>query len=209
MRCTNNTVGTCAGRASKRAWGMAKEFAEDGRIITLTTYRNGFFVKEEKINRYDKFGMKQGMWRDFYPSGSPKSEGTYKEDLKSGVFREFTSDGVVSRMEIWKNGQLVPDEAVNIQLEIKRDYFNNGRPKSSVNLINGVKEGVYREYDNRGTITGSRLYDKDRVIAEGGIIDERGLQQGKWKYFYADGKLRSEGNFKDGQRDGTPQCAAR
>ena len=182
--------------------GVAREFAEDGKIITVTTYRNGFFVKEEKINRVDKFGFKQGMWKLFYDDGSTKEDGSWKDDKKNGVFRWYTQEGVLNRMEIWKNDELVPDEAVNVKLDIKRDYYNNGRPKSSVNLINGVKEGVYRDYDNLGTITGSKLYDKDRVIAEGGIVDANGQQQGEWKYFYSDGKVKSKGFFKDGKRDG-------
>jgi antitoxin component YwqK of YwqJK toxin-antitoxin module len=146
--------------------------------------------------------LKQGLWRTYYKSGNPQTEFNYRDDKKHGTFRWFSDEGIVTKMEIWKNGELALDEAVNMKLDIKRDYYNNGRPKSSVNLINGVKEGVYREYDNLGKITGSKLYDKDKIIAEGGIVDARGLQQGKWKYFYADGKIRMEGEFKDGMRDG-------
>ncbi|MFM1744316.1 MAG: hypothetical protein RLZZ630_253, partial [Bacteroidota bacterium] len=182
--------------------GIAKEFAEDGRIITLTTYKSGFFVKQEKINRTDKFGFKQGPWKEFYPSGVVKEDGYWKDDKKNGVFRWLGPEGIVIRMEIWKNGELSKDELANVKLDIKRDYHNNGRPKSSVNLINGLREGVYREFDNKGNTTGSRLYDKDRVIAEGGTVDPQGRQQGSWKYFYEDGKLRMEGTYVNGERSG-------
>jgi len=163
--------------------GVAREFAEDGRIITLTTYKNGFFVKQEKINRYDKFGFRQGSWKECYPSGVVKEDGVWKDDKKNGVFRWLSPDGVMMKMEIWKNGELMQDELVNVKLDIKREYHNNGRPKSSVNLINGIKEGVYREFDREGNITVSKLYEKDRVIAEGGTVDPQGRQQGKWNLF--------------------------
>ena len=182
--------------------GIAREYAEDGRIITLTSYKNGFFVKQEKINRYDKFGFKQGPWKEFYASGVVKEDGVWKDDKKNGIFRWLGPEGIVMRMEVWKNGELVQDELANVKLDIKRDYHNNGRPKSSVNIINGVKEGVYREFDKEGNITISKLYEKDKVIAEGGTVDPQGRQQGKWTYYYADGKIKSTGSFKDGLREG-------
>ncbi|MBL0097651.1 MAG: toxin-antitoxin system YwqK family antitoxin [Bacteroidetes bacterium] len=175
--------------------GIAKEFAEDGRIVTLTTYKNGFFVKQEKINRYDKFGFKQGVWKEFYPSGVVKEDGTWKDDVKNGIFRWLTPDGIVKKMEIWKNGSLVEDELANVKLDIKREYHNTGRPKSSVNIINGVKEGVYREFDKEGNITISKLYEKDKIIAEGGTVDPQGRQQGMWKYYYPDGSYEGRGQL--------------
>jgi len=182
--------------------GIAKEFSEEGRIITLTTYKSGFFVKQEKINRIDKFGFKQGPWKEFYPSGVVKEDGVWKDDMKNGIFRWLSPDGIVLRMEIWKRGELVEDELANVKLDIKRDYHNNGRPKSSVNIINGVKEGVYREFDKEGNITISKLYEKDKVYAEGGTVDAQGRQQGQWKYFYNTGKVKAEGGYKNGQREG-------
>ncbi|MBK7681679.1 MAG: hypothetical protein IPJ26_03980 [Bacteroidetes bacterium] len=43
-----------------------------------------------------------------------------------------------------------------------------------MNIINGVKEGVYREFDKEGNITISKLYEKDKVYAEGGTVDAQG-----------------------------------
>src|SRR5205085_6447467 len=61
--------------------GLAREFdPADGRVITVTTYKNGYFTKEEKINRIDKFGMKQGPWKDFYDNDKTKSDGYYTDD---------------------------------------------------------------------------------------------------------------------------------
>lgn len=173
--------------------GIAKEFAEDGRIITLTTYKNGFFVKQEKINRYDKFGFKQGPWKEFYPSGVVKEDGTWKDDKKNGIFRWLGPEGIVMKMEVWKNGELVQDELANIKLDIKREYHNNGRPKSSVNIIDGVKEGVLREFDREGNITTSRLYEKDKIVAEGGTVDAQGRPAGKVEIFLCRWKNKGRG----------------
>lgn len=67
-------------------------------------------------------------------------------------------------MENWRNGELVIDEQNNVSLEINRKYHNNGRPKSSVNIINGVMEGYYREYNDSGAIVLSKIYEKIKSL---------------------------------------------
>ena len=62
---------------------------------------------------------------------------------------------------------------------------------------------VWKSKDKEGNITISKLYEKDKIIAEGGTVDPQGRQQGMWKYYYPDGSMKAEGSFKDGLRDGT------
>lgn len=182
--------------------GVAKEFAEDGRIITLTIYDKGYFKKEEKINRLDKFGMKQGTWKEFYINEKVKTESTFKDNLLDGVYREYGEDGMVTKMEIYRNGKLVEqNQETKVKLEIKRDYHVGGYVKSSVNIRDGLKEGIYRLYDTTGKVVESRLYERGDVVAEG-IIDEFGKEQGPWKFLYPDKSIKAEGNYKNGKREG-------
>src|SRR5688572_8808778 len=181
--------------------GLGRSFAEDGRIIALTTYKNGYITKEEKINRVDKFNFKQGVWKEFYPDQKVKTEAIYYDDKLNGPFKYYAVDGSVKKVEMYKDGVLVIDQTADVKLEIERDYHNNGRVKSSVNIIDGRKQGVYREYDRQGTITASKVYRSDEVIGEG-IVDGSMLYQGPWKFFYPGGALKSEGNYKDGKREG-------
>ena len=182
--------------------GLSKEYADDGRIITITLYDKGYFKKEEKINRIDKFGLKQGTWKEFYPKDKIKTESSFKDDLLHGVYREYGEDGMVTRMEIYSNGRLVEqNKETKVKLEIKRDYYTGGYVKSSVNIRDGVKEGIYRMYDTTGHVIESKLYEKGEIIAEG-IIDEFGKEQGPWKFLYPDKSIKAEGNYKDGKRIG-------
>ena len=43
--------------------GIGREFSKDSLILTITVYKNGYVTREEKINRKDKFGKKQGNWK--------------------------------------------------------------------------------------------------------------------------------------------------
>lgn len=148
--------------------GLAIEYASDGRVITLTDYDRGYLKKEEKINRIDKFGLKQGVWKEFYDGNlAVKSEGKYSDDRKDGLFKTYKKDGTLIKTELYRNGELFIDKLTHKELTIDRDYYNNGRPKSSVNLLDGIKQGVYREYDRNGNITAGKIYRDDKVIAEG------------------------------------------
>jgi antitoxin component YwqK of YwqJK toxin-antitoxin module len=182
--------------------GRSTTFSEDdGRILSIITYKSDLISSEEKLNRKDKFGAKQGIWKEFFESGKVKTEWTYKDDLLNGSVRYFSEDGSVKKMEVYRNGQIVIDNTPDVKLEIERDYHSNGRVKSSVNIIDGKKQGVYREYSRTGEITASKMFSNDEVSGEG-IVDENMLMQGKWKMYYPGGKLKSEGEYKDGKRTG-------
>lgn len=182
--------------------GLCVVYAEDdGRIISLITYKSDVVFKEDKLNRKDKFGAKQGLWREFFPSGKVKTEWMYKDDQLDGMVRYFKDDGSVMKTEVYRNGQRVIDQTPDVKLEIDRDYHNNGRVKSSVNIIDGKKQGVYREYSRTGEITASKMYQNDEVTGEG-IVDADMKMQGKWKIYYPGGKLKAEGDYKDGKRTG-------
>jgi antitoxin component YwqK of YwqJK toxin-antitoxin module len=181
--------------------GNGRSYDETGNVINLSIYKNGYLVKDEKINRKDKFSFKQGTWKEFYPDFVVKKEANYKDDKLEGPVKYYNPEGQFTKMDIFKDGELVIDKTANVKLEIDRDYHAGGRVKSSVNIIDGKKQGVYREYDIKGNITSSKLYRDNEIYAEG-LVDENMKYQGPWKFYYKSGKLRSEGSFKDGNRDG-------
>ena len=73
--------------------GLAKEYGDDGRIITLITYKNGFITDRELINRYDNNHQKNGLWKYFFPNGVVKKEGYYLHGQENGYFKEYDMDG--------------------------------------------------------------------------------------------------------------------
>jgi uncharacterized protein len=182
--------------------GMAREFAEDGRLILATTYRNGYFQKEEKINRIDKLGMKQGIWKEFYENDQPKSEGNYKDDKRDGIFKQYSMDGRVINKEEWRNGELlIAQKKEEEKFEVKRQYYQTGATKIVGTYKKGVPEGVFRQYDEKGNLEGTKVYHAGKMLREG-IMDEQGREQGQWKEYYESGHLRSIGNYVDGRREG-------
>jgi antitoxin component YwqK of YwqJK toxin-antitoxin module len=157
--------------------GVGKEFDKNGTIITITTYKNGFVNREEKINRTDKFGKKQGIWKEFYPDGSVYKEMKYRDDLLDGYYKEFAKDGNLLLAQKYIEGVLQKNVAELVKLDVKNTYHANGRIKTSGTANKGLPEGITRKYDEEGKITGGELYKEGYLIGEG-VTDEKGYKTG-------------------------------
>ncbi len=187
--------------ANGKEEGKSIEYATDGRIITLLTYRNGFIYTEERINRFDEENKRTGVWRDLYPGGIVSEDGNWTKGLRNGVFKFYDKKGELEKLEKYQDGVLVIDEAVTAILDIRQEYDENGKVKSSGPYRQGRKQGNFREYDSGGNEIGGSLYDGDIKIGEG-KIDSLGRRTGPWKLFYHDGTLRAEGAYIQGMKDG-------
>lgn len=181
--------------------GKGIEFERDGRTITLLTYRSGFIYSEERINRYDSNGKRTGIWKDLYPNNAVKEDGNWSNGLRNGVFKFYDRKGNLDKLEKYEDGILVIDEASTAILDVRQEYDEQGKIKSSGPFREGKKQGNFREYDSDGHEIGGALYDNDLKVGEG-MIDSLGRRIGKWKLFYTDGVLRSEGEYIKGMKEG-------
>jgi len=181
--------------------GFGKEYGVDGTIITLTEYKRGFIIDRLRINRKDENGRKQGGWYLFYPGGAIQTEGFYKDDKKNGYFKEYTENGDLLKVSKYID-DVLQTEAQEIQkLDIRRSYYPNGKVRVTAMFRNEVQEGLQQIYDSTGKIEKSQIFQNGKVIGEG-IIKEDGKEDGPWKDFYPDGKLKSAGNYTDGKKTG-------
>ena len=79
--------------------------APTARLITVTYYRNGYFQKEERINRVDKNGNEAGPVQRFYDTDQLLREGTYKDDKKDGPSKStaLTVESSGKKNTAWAN----------------------------------------------------------------------------------------------------------
>lgn len=181
--------------------GFAREFSPDGTVITMIEYRRGFVLDRENINRKDRNGLKQGKWKFFYANGKVKTEGVYRDDKRNGYFKEYDEKGLLTDVSKYVNDvrQEAPPELV--KLDIRTDYYPDGKVKTRASYKGDVPEGVRREYAPGGEVVAAYTFSKGKMVAEG-IIDDEGVKDGPWKEFYADGQLRAEGMYRNGNRIG-------
>lgn len=181
--------------------GFAREFAQDGTVVTLIEYRRGFIIDRENINRRDKNGLKQGRWKFFYADGKVKTEGTYRDDKRNGYFKEYDDKGILTDISKFVNDVKQEEVPELARLDVKTDYYPDGKVKTVASYKGNVPEGIRREYNENGQVTDSYTYRNGKIVAEG-IIDDEGVKDGPWKEYYEDGQLRSEGNYRQGKKIG-------
>ncbi|MCD4772726.1 MAG: hypothetical protein K8R41_05005 [Bacteroidales bacterium] len=200
--------------------GICKEYTKNERIITLFYYKKGFIIDKENINRFDQQNKKHGIWKYYYPDGKLKLVGKYKHGKKEGFFKEYSNVGDLAKAEKFTNGIIQENVAKLKKLDVKKDYYKNGKVKIVASYKDGVPEGIRREYSEDGTIENSYIF-KNGVIIGKGIITKKGerdgfwneyfdngdtkakgnynkdIKTGEWKYYHKNGKLEQDGNFED------------
>lgn len=188
--------------------GKSFEYGEEGFIITIRKFENDFMVDQELINRRDDRGLKYGRWKQFHENGFVKLEGKYKKNKREGYFREYSADGKLLNTYKYENGELVENAVEFTDIKIDKEYYKGAKVKSEMTLVNGVPNGVYREYNIQGEVTGSKLYNQGRVVGEG-IVSKQGLKQKDWKEYYVVAMtmdtselLKANGKYLDNKKVG-------
>ncbi|MCB0807453.1 MAG: toxin-antitoxin system YwqK family antitoxin [Bacteroidales bacterium] len=182
--------------------GIGREYAKsDGRVIKLIYYKKGYIEDIEVINRIDAAGMKQGKWKYFYDNRQVKLEGEFKNDLKHGYFKEYSKDGSLLSTSKYIDGVLQEDVAELAKLDIKREYYPNGKVKTVASYKDETPEGIRREYSPEGDVVAGYIFKNGTMIGEG-IINDEGIKDGPWKEYYPNGAIKSEGTYNNGNRTG-------
>ncbi len=181
--------------------GVGYEYAQDSTIITITEYKMGFIKYEERINRRDANGLKQGMWKEFYPTGIIKTEVTYFDDKMNGYLKEYSPKGSLLNTTKYINGVLQTNVPELAKVDVKTYYYPDGKVKYVGTYRDDTPEGIHREFTPEGEVKNSKVYVEGVLVGEG-IIDTLGRQQGPWKEFHTNGELKSQGEFLNGKRIG-------
>lgn len=181
--------------------GKSLEFAEDGRLITTYKYEHGFTSSIEKVNRYNDENKKVGVWKEFYPDGTIKKEEEFKNGVSDGLVKEYDRNGSLQNLKKYEDGIIQEDAPELFFIDLYIEYHPDGSEKLVGGKKNGLKQGLFREFDQKGNIINGYIFEDDVKIAEG-IIGQDGGFVGEWKYYYKSGELKATGQFNDGQKVG-------
>jgi antitoxin component YwqK of YwqJK toxin-antitoxin module len=197
----NNLIKQIVPFKDGREEGQGFEYDTTGTIITLIDYRAGFMKKIEKINRRDKDGLKQGVWKEFYPNGFLKNECTYLDGKRNGYLKEYNGKGELQNTTKYVDDKIIENAPELARLDLKTIYYPDGSIKSTGTYKYGIPEGAIREFSEDGKIASAKIY-KDGILAGEGIYDEANKEQGPWKEYHPNGQLKAQGEYKDGRRIG-------
>ncbi|MBU0487292.1 MAG: hypothetical protein KKD31_04985 [Bacteroidetes bacterium] len=156
--------------------GIRTEFKEDGTVEKTYIFNLGALIAEGLI---DNEGLRQGEWKDMYPSGKLKAEGVYKNGKRTGIWKFYHENGQLEQQGLYLEGGISQGKWVW--------YHENGQMHREEIFERGKEEGLLREYDDSG-----------KVLTEGTYID--GLEEGQWIIDIGD--YREEGMFQNGEKTG-------
>jgi antitoxin component YwqK of YwqJK toxin-antitoxin module len=183
--------------------GIALEYDESGKIITILNYNKGTLVEREKINRIDENGLKQGTWKDFYSDNKVKREANYTNNILDGLYKEYDESGNLTLLLRYRDGKIIEDDNIDAEdIDIRNEYDNDGNLTYSGAFRNTKPIGIHRRYDINGNVINSYIYnDKGLRISEG-IVDKEGNKIGQWKNYYNTGELKSTGKYQNNLQEG-------
>jgi len=175
--------------------GIRREYDESGKVIRGYVFANGV-LKFEGIT--DEDGKRQGLWREFYPTGELKSEGYYINSEQDGVWKFFFQNQDLELEGHYKDGK---KEGVWYW------YYPDGEVLQEENWHQGTLDGDFIEYDESGNVVvkgaylegteeGEWIYVQGNATERGVYYD--GMRTGLWTIKWRDGKLMSEIEYDQG-----------
>lgn len=185
----------------KHGWG--REYNREGKVITLFRYRYGRLAENQRINRRDSQGRKQGAWIEFYDNGKKKTVAIYRNGKLHGLYKEYNPNGkeIVSRR--YREGEMV---VANTDLEekvvIKEVQTDDGVIRSG-GYKKGKPVGIHQTFTETGDTLEAIVYNQQGKLMAKGRLDPDGKKQGKWQFFYETGELKSEGQYLRNMKHGT------
>jgi antitoxin component YwqK of YwqJK toxin-antitoxin module len=192
--------------------GQENVSLKDG--YTTFKYPNGTVSSEGLI----KDGKPEGYWKSYYVTGVLKSEGKRSNHMLDSIWLFFDQTGdtteKISYLYGKKNGWYYkykndPSEGLYVWSKelyagdrkegTATIYFPDGSVKQTIIYYDGKKEGLSKEFDNRGNVITLLEYHNDFLVSRERInrTDAKRLKQGPWKEFYPDGRIKVEKTYTD------------
>ncbi len=165
-------------------------------------------------------GKPDGYWKNYFDTGVLKSEGNRKDFQLDSTWKFFRLDGSLQQSIEYQANVKTGAECYYDSLGRKNrmitnlndlkngpaaEYFSSGKQKTSFNYVNNQIEGKYFEYAEDGRVITRRTYKNGLIYSEERInrYDKNAQRVGLWVDLRESGKLKEEGNYLSGLKEGT------
>ncbi|NOQ26000.1 MAG: hypothetical protein GQ564_11610 [Bacteroidales bacterium] len=183
--------------------GIGFEFDINKNIVSIIRYRNNEVIVKENINRYNREGNKEGIWKYFYISGVLKTEKNYVDGKLNGYSKIFNEEGKLLESIKYKNNEIdLKSNDFDINIEIKEEYDQQNNLKFQGSYNKDMPIGVHRYFNNEGLVIKSKTYNIIGKLVAEGIVLKSGIEKGDWIYYYENGKKKAQGSFINGKKTG-------
>lgn len=145
--------------------------------VSAQTYQ---VFKGDTINRTDKKGLKQGVWKKYYRTDTLFSVCTFKDDKRIGSFLTYSPNGKLQTRLVYRGTTGISDAQL---------FDESGAVIGKGKYIGQERDSVWTFFDEKGVLTSRESYLK-------------GKKNGLTVDFYPDGKPARSANYLAGQLDG-------
>ncbi|HRW85781.1 MAG TPA: hypothetical protein P5180_10145 [Bacteroidales bacterium] len=139
---------------------------------------DGLYLWSKELYAGDK---KEGTGFIYFPDGKIQQTISYNEGKREGLSREFDKDGNVITLLEYNNDFLVSRERINRtgSKGLKQgewvDFYPNGNKKSEKTYKDDLMHGYYKEYDMKGNLVLTMLYDNGSIV-ESNVEDQPDIE---------------------------------
>jgi len=184
-------------------------------MIDLKTYKddelNGPYAKYydngqlREEGSYLK-GLHNGHAKFYSPSGNLNLEGDYQLDFKYGVWDLYSNAGILEWKITYRHSEVVKSLRYN---GLDEQFYGNGIPKSRIVYKDGLKNGPFTEFYEKGqvvieTVPAHDQFPEDKkqtfsgvqISREGNYFNDK--LNGKVTYYKEDGSVDKVENYKMG-----------
>ncbi len=128
------------------------------------------------------------------------SRQSHNSGKKEGLSKEYDKDGNIITLLEYNNDFLVSRERIN-RLDSKglkqgewKEFYSNGRIKTEKTYVDDNLHGYYKEYDNRGILVLTMLYENGAIV-KSRVEDEPDIEI--VNKYDQDGKLIYSGPYRN------------
>jgi len=141
-----------------------------------------YYVPEKKLYMFGTYldsncKREQGRFYYKYPSGQLETTGEFVDHKKEGIWLSFHANGAMRDSSVWKK---------NKKIGTSLSWYENGFIQDS-SIYNEDESGVSVTWFDNGNPASAGYYAVGRKM------------NGKWKFFYYDGKLSGIETYKSGK----------
>jgi uncharacterized protein len=127
----------------------------------------GLYIWSKELYAGDK---KEGISYIFFPDSRVQQTIFYNNGKKEGLSKEYDKEGNIVTLMEYSNDFLVSREKINrtdnkgMKQGDWKDFYPNGSIKSEKTYKDDLLTGYYKEYDNRGRLVLTMLYDNGSIV---------------------------------------------
>ncbi|MCX6271043.1 MAG: toxin-antitoxin system YwqK family antitoxin [Bacteroidetes bacterium] len=166
---------------------------------------------------YLRSGQPDGFWKTYYENGKLKSEGNRKNFELDSLWKFYDEDGKLLLELNYRNGKknglkkTYPEGEIlaeNFVNDVKQGpttyYYQDQKVKKIIPFVNGLEQGISREFDHDGNVITIIEYKKGFILSKEYVNrkDKNGLKMGKWLTFWESGAIHIEGTYSMDRKNG-------